>query len=167
MSEAYLDIETTGLYPGDSYITVIGIYIVDEESGGEKVVQLVGDDACEANLLEALEGVEKIYTYNGSRFDLPFIHSKIDVNLEAVFAHHDLMFDCWRCRLFGGFKAVEVRLGIERELKGVNGFEAVILWERYKRDKDEEALERLLHYNREEVKNLKALKEKLKEHPLY
>jgi len=166
MSEAYLDIETTGLYPGDSYITVIGIYIVADD-GEERVVQLVGEDCCGTRLLEALEGVEKIYTYNGSRFDLPFINSAIDVNLEAMYPHHDLMFDCWRCRLYGGFKAVEIRLGIERELKGVNGFEAVILWHRYKRDDDEEALKRLLHYNREDVMNLKVLKERLKEHPLY
>jgi uncharacterized protein len=167
MIDAYLDIETTGLYPGESSITVIGIYIVDEEIGGEKVVQLVGKDCCESNLLEALEGVERIFTYNGSRFDLPFIESAIAVSLEKLFAHHDLMFDCWRCRLYGGFKVVEVKLGIDRELKGVNGYEAVILWQRWVENGDKDSLDRLLAYNREDVVNLKTLKEKLIEHPLY
>jgi len=166
MSEAYLDVETTGLYPGKSSLTVIGIYII-EDDGSDRVIQLVGEDCCKSKLLEQLEGIEKIYTYNGHRFDLPFVNAAIHVDLEAKIPHRDLMFDCWRCRLSGGFKAVEVSLGIERELKGVNGLEAVILWQKYKRENDEEALERLLLYNREDVVNLRKLHQKLMEHPLW
>jgi uncharacterized protein YprB with RNaseH-like and TPR domain len=42
MIEAYLDIETTGLSPEYSKITVIGIHLV--ENGVERFVQLVGDN---------------------------------------------------------------------------------------------------------------------------
>ncbi len=160
--EAYLDIETTGLSSVYSYITIIGIYVVSEYDS--KVVQLVGDEITEENLLRALEGVETIFTYNGSRFDLPFIQDYLHVNLFQRFKHRDLMFDCWQCNLYGGFKVVESKLGIERELQGVNGWDAVLLWRRHQ-EGDKEALATLLKYNREDVVNLKTLKEKLKEYP--
>jgi len=157
--EAYLDIETTGLSFSNDEITVVGIYLCNGENTG--VIQLVGMDANKANILEALRGVSIIYTYNGKRFDLPFIHSRLGINLAEIFEHRDLMFDCWRNNLYGGFKGVEKQLGIERHLTEVNGFEAVRLWWRYLDYFDEDALNTLLAYNREDVVNLKILKEKL------
>ncbi|UCE98336.1 MAG: ribonuclease H-like domain-containing protein [Dehalococcoidia bacterium] len=157
--EAYLDIETTGLSPWDSKITVIGIYLCKGED--EKFIQLVGDEATANKILEILEGVDVIHTYNGSRFDLPFIDYKVGVNLAELFKHCDLMYDCWNRNLYGGFKSVERQLGIERRLIEVDGHEAVRLWWRYVNDYDEEALKTLLEYNKEDVFNLKRLKEKL------
>ncbi len=121
----------------------------------------MGGEITAATLLEALAGVTFIYTYNGSRFDLPFIDHALGVNLAERFQHRDLMYDCWRKNLYGGFKAVERQLGIKRELTEVDGLEAVRLWWRYRDYFDLEALERLLKYNREDVVNLKVLKEKL------
>ena len=97
--EAYLDIETTGLSPTNCIITVVGIYICNGDN--TKVIQLVGKDITIDSLLEALEGVRIIHTYNGSRFDLPFIHNCLDINLAQIFPHHDLMYDCWRNNLYG------------------------------------------------------------------
>jgi len=71
------------------------------------------------------------------------------------------MYDCWRNNLYGGFKAVERQLGIERQLRDINGYQAVILWWRYVNNYDEDALAILLEYNKEDVLNLKTLKEKL------
>jgi hypothetical protein len=160
-TDAYLDIETTGLTPGAAEITVIGLYIVDPTR--DRFVQLVGDEITSTSLLTALEGVETLYTYNGQRFDLPFIRDTLGVDLHDHFEHRDLMFDCWDCNLYGGFKKVEVQLGIERELKGLDGYDAVLLWERYRRLGDRAALQMLLDYNREDVVNLKTLREKLGE----
>jgi len=81
--------------------------------------------------------------------------------LADMFDHHDLMYDCWRCNLYGGFKAVERQLGIERKLTEVNGYEAVRLWWRYVESFDLDALNTLLEYNKEDVVNLKVLKERL------
>ena len=159
MTEAYLDIETTGLSAYDDMITVIGVYV--SNGVGHRVVQLVGKEVTGANLLEALQGVEVIYTYNGSRFDLPFIASTLGVDLAACFKHRDLMLDCWSRNLYGGFKAVEIMLGIERELKGLNGVDAVRLWWKYLDNNDEAALGLLLRYNEEDIVNLKALKDRL------
>jgi len=157
--EAYLDIETTGLSPWYCEITVIGIHLCN---GTEtQSIQLVGDEISDVSLMEALEGVDIIYTYNGSRFDLPFISRRLGVNLTQIFKHHDLMYDCWRNNLRGGFKAVERQLGIDRQLKGVSGYEAVRLWWRYVNDYDVDALNTLLEYNKEDVVNLKTLKDRL------
>ena len=157
--EAYLDIETTGLSPSDCDITVTGIYIHRSET--QDCIQFVGRDNSADDILAALQGVDKLYTYNGSRFDLPFIHSRLGVNLADHLPHRDLMFDCWRHRLRGGLKAVERQLGIARELPDMNGLEAVRLWWRYVESFDLEALEKLLAYNREDVVNLKTLKDML------
>jgi hypothetical protein len=157
--EAYLDIETTGLSPWHSEITVVGIHICN---GAETTfVQLVGDDITADSLLEALDGVSVIHTYNGSRFDLPFIYCRLGINLAKLFPHRDLMYDCWRSNLYGGFKAVERQLGIQRRLTEIDGYEAVRLWWRYVDSFDLDALNTLLEYNKEDVLNLKMLKERL------
>jgi len=155
--DAYLDIETTGLYLFYADITVIGLYLVG--GSGSRLVQLVAEEVSKDNLLEALEGVDTIFTYNGSRFDIPFIRSCLGVNLVERFYHHDLMYDCWRNNLYGGLKAVEQQLGIARRLKGVNGAEVVRLWWRYQNDHDYHALNMLLEYNKEDVLNLKTLRQ--------
>lgn len=157
--DAYLDIETTGLSCLYADITVIGIYLVNGSES--KMVQLVGKEVTRDNLLEATNGVNTIYTYNGSRFDLPFIHGSLGIDLETVSNHHDLMYDCWRCNLYGGFKMVEQQLGIPRQLKGITGWDAVVLWQRYRDYGNQNALALLLQYNKEDVMNLKALRERL------
>ena len=117
--EAYLDIETTGLSPEYGEITVIGIHVCRGEE--TTFIQLVGRDITRGNMLDALEGVQVLHTYNGSRFDLPFIHRKLGVNIEEICSHRDLMYDCWKNNLRGGFKSVERQLGIDRESKGIDG----------------------------------------------
>ncbi len=158
--DAYLDIETTGLSWQYADITVVGIYLVNGREG--RLVQLVGHEITSNSLLEVLNGVESIFTYNGRRFDLPFIHGSLGINLETISNHHDLMYDCWRCNLYGGFKAVESQLGIARRLQGISGLDAVMLWWQYQRDGDQNALATLLKYNEEDVVNLRVLRERLK-----
>jgi len=158
-NNAYLDIETTGLSCRYADITVIGIYLVN--GSDSRLVQLVGKEVTVDNLLRSVDDVSTIYTYNGSRFDLPFIHGSLGINLADTFPHHDLMYDCWRCNLFGGFKAVEQQLGISRRLQGITGFDAVLFWQRYENYGDLDALRLLLEYNKEDVMNLKVLRERL------
>jgi uncharacterized protein YprB with RNaseH-like and TPR domain len=157
--DAYLDIETTGLCSFYDEITVIGICLAN--GSGNKLVQLVGADATKSNLLRTLRCVDTIYTYNGSRFDLPFIDFRLGVNMREHFHHHDLMHDCWKNNLYGGFKAVERQLGIPRRLRGIGGVEAVVLWWRYQINHDKKALDLLLEYNKEDVINLIALRRRL------
>ena len=154
--DAYLDIETTGLSPYYSQITVVGIS--SGEGGNHRLIQLVGREVTARNIKEVVEGIETLYTYNGRRFDLPFIRNRLGVDLEQGFRHRDLMFDCWAMNLYGGLKAVERRLGIHRSLPDMDGADAVRLWRRYQATEDLEALRLLLEYNKEDVLNLRTLR---------
>lgn len=157
--DAYLDIETTGLSRYSDDITVIGIGLSDGRTF--EVAQLYEDGISAAAVRRLLRGVRRIFTYNGRRFDLPFIHHRLGVDVERLVAHQDLMFDCWQSGLYGGFKAVERTLGIPRKLSEMDGFQAVLLWREYKNRNDLQALEKLLAYNREDVSNLTLLQKAL------
>jgi len=156
---AYLDIETTGLSPHGSELTVIGLYVEDGSNSG--VMQFVGNDICASKLIQEMEKISVLYTYNGARFDLPFIKAKLKLDLKEHCRHEDLMYACWRRNLYGGLKGVERQLGIERELTDIDGWVAVQLWHNYALYGDEESLAKLLKYNEEDVMNLSVLRERL------
>jgi len=152
--KAYLDIETSF----DGMITIVGLHAEDRG-----MIQLIGGKISDLALWRVLEGVKTICTYNGSRFDLPVIRRRLGLDLLKEFRSHDLMYDCWRLGLFGGLKRVEEQLGISRRSKGIDGFEAMRLWSRFEDGGDEEALETLLTYNRDDVLNLPVLEARLLE----
>ncbi len=154
--KAYLDIETS--FSGE--ITIVGVF-----SPPNRLVQLVGDEVNWTNLWNALEGVTTILTYNGARFDLPVIKRAVKLDLNKYFECRDLMYDCWRANLYGGLKRVEEQLGIERVSRGVDGFMAMRLWERFRVYGEEEALKVLLQYNREDTVNLFHLEAHLEKNP--
>lgn len=149
---SYLDIETAW----DGRITIIGM--LREDRG---LRQLVGRDVTADAVTDFLDGSGPLHTYNGHSFDLPRIKGALRLDLRRRYACRDLMRDCWRLKLFGGFKKVEERLGIARETAGVDGIAAMRLWDRYVEADDRDALDLLLRYNREDVENLAVLREKL------
>ena len=61
----------------------------------------------------------------------------------------------------GGLKVVERKLGIERQLKGVDGYVAVQLWSDYVNNGNFVSLQTLLAYNGQHVVNLRVLRKKL------
>ena len=151
MTFAYLDIETSW----EKRITIIGIY-----RSGEQTTQLIAPDINRDDLLEALDGVDRLYTYNGTGFDLPVIERWLGIHLAGLVPHRDLMYDCWKRKLKGGLKGVERALGIHRDTEGVDGLQAMRLWAAYQRG-DREALELLLRYNKEDCVNLEVLAYKI------
>ncbi len=155
----YIDIETTGLSLQRESLTVIGLHM--DYGNQSQTIQLVGNDICTSKLVKLIRKDAALYSYNGSRFDLPFIKAKLGIDLAEHCVHRDLMYDCWDQNIYGGLKEVERKLGIERKVVGVDGFMAVQLWYDYERYGDEQALATLLEYNREDVVNLKALRQKL------
>lgn len=149
---AYLDIETSW----QRAITVIGIYRPDRG-----VIQLVGEGVTVENLRIALAGTRTVVTFNGNAFDLPVISRRLGVDLKQSHVSHDLMYDCWKRGLKGGLKQVEERLGIARASIGLDGRDAMRLWDTYQRRGDEAALHTLLTYNRDDIVNLPALAQAL------
>lgn len=159
VNEAYLDIETTGLSLDYDYITVVGI-----SRGGRldrRVEQLVSPDISAYRIMQMLKGVQVVYTFGGSNFDLPFLKRHYGIDGRNGFRHRDLRYECRRRNLCGGLKTVERQLGICRVRPDVDGREAVRLWWRYRNHYDYAALQLLLDYNREDVLNLKTLKQLL------
>ena len=154
--DAYLDIETTGFIGGNNYPTVVGIAI--DFPGDWSVEQLVGDDITPAAILHVLEGVTTIYTFNGAGFDLPFLAWRPGLDLRRRFEHHDLMRTSRRAGLKGGLKRIEKALGIPRNLPDLGGYDAVLLWRKYRQEQSRDALDMLLEYNREDVENLRVLR---------
>jgi len=147
---AFLDIETTGLFPGADAITLIGLF-----DGLKTKVFIRG-----INLDEFAREIEKyslIVTFNGKRFDIPFIRRTFG-ELPGYQAHIDLLYPLRRLGYRGGLKSIEVQLGLEREgaLKEVDGFIAVLLWREYERG-NKAALDTLVRYNLEDVVNLRYL----------
>ncbi len=147
---AYLDIETSGAAWSEMAVTVVGIY------DGRTMRQFVLGH----NLMdfpEALADVDVLVTFNGSQFDLPVLKASFpDLSLPPV--HLDLRFILARLGFRGGLKKIEPRFGIRRapEVAAMNGFDALLLWERYQRG-DLTARELLLQYNKEDVLNLETL----------
>jgi uncharacterized protein YprB with RNaseH-like and TPR domain len=71
------------------------------------------------------------------------------------------MYCCWDNGLWGGQKAVELKLGISRKTLGLDGADAVDLWFDYKEHGSKRALRKLLRYNAEDVINLAHIRRRL------
>ena len=145
---AFFDIETTGLDKRSSDVTTVSVH-----HGGSTNTLVQGDDLTGENLADLLDA-SVVVSFNGKRFDQPFIEHNYDVDVDAP--HLDLMYLCRRLDLTGGLKQVEQDLGIDRGGMDVDGREAVRLWHRYQNG-DAAALDRLVEYNRYDAQNLQAL----------
>ncbi len=156
---AYVDIETTGLNRYKYDLTVVGICL--EQGRSRKVIQLYDSTLTRRNLLDAVKGADTLYTFNGERFDIPFIEHHLGLNLARRLEHCDLMYHCWNRGLWGGQKSVEYQLGISRKSAGLDGFDAVRLWWEHRDNGNRRALSRLLQYNAEDVTNLAHIRRKL------
>ena len=148
----YLDIETSF----DSELTVVGVLRWDRG-----VVQLVGEAITSPYVHDLLGGLDTICTYNGAAFDLPVLDRALGLRLIESFRSLDLADECRRRRIRGGLKAIEQRFAIPRGLRNVNGYDAMLLWDRWTNG-DREALETLLAYNRDDVVNLALLERRLR-----
>ena len=149
---AFLDIETTGLSPAYSVITLVGIL---DRDGYHAFTR--GDNM--SDLREAAERYDMIVTFNGARFDMPFIESHFGT-MFAHTPHLDLRFALRRMGLSGGLKAIERRLNVARPsaLSSLSGYDAVRMWRMWERG-DKGALDTLIRYNAEDVFSLPKLAE--------
>jgi uncharacterized protein len=147
---AFLDIETDGGFEGDS-VTVIGLY-----DGFESQLFVQGQNLEE--FPAAMAGKELLVTFFGTGFDLPMLRRRFP-ELPFDQLHIDLCPALRRLGYTGGLKKIERILGISRdfEIEDMSGMDAVYLWQAWKRHKSQEALDRLLAYNRADIENLALL----------
>lgn len=140
----YLDIETTGLSLDINYCTVIGAMYRG------KFYQWVWPEPLD-EFARLLREAPLVVTFNGKRFDLPFLRHHAP-SLPAPRAHLDLLPIVRAAELRGSQKEVELKLGLNRgeKFKGYDGAEAVIAWCRSVYG-DERSFRKLLAYNRADV----------------
>jgi len=146
----YLDIETDGGTSGAS-ITTIGLY-----DGVEFKCLIKGQNLEQFPEIIAQYGM--IVTFFGANFDLPMLEKRF-FGLRFKQLHLDLCPTLRRVGLRGGLKSIERQLGISRgeETDGLGGLDAIRLWRRYTTLGDDQALETLVAYNREDVVNMEYL----------
>jgi len=146
----YLDIETgPGLFAANE-ITVIGLY------DGQSVRNFVNGVNLDRFEL-ALADYELMVTFNGRGFDIPCI-KKTFPGISLPHGHIDLMFLMRSLGYRGGLKRIEKALELRRPpgIEGLNGYDAVKLWQAYQEGHDQ-ALDLLLDYNRADIVNLEPL----------
>jgi len=137
----FFDIETDGRQ--DQAPTVVSLF----DSAGLHVFIL---DRNMDELPEAMAARRLWVSFNGTCFDAPVLRDYFgERRFPTPEAHIDLRFVTKRLRMSGGLKEIEDNLGVGRppHLKGVNGWDAVLLWRAYKARADLEALRFLVEYN--------------------
>ena len=149
----FFDIETTGLDHQRSVVTTVSIH-----RDGDTRTLVRGDDLGADPLRATLGEADLLVTFNGKRFDVPFLEACFDVDLSVP--HLDLMYACRQAGLTGGLSAIERQLGIGRDRPDISGRDAVRLWHEHARGVDG-ALETLVEYNREDTVNMVDVAEHL------
>ncbi|HEV2520114.1 MAG TPA: ribonuclease H-like domain-containing protein [Thermoplasmata archaeon] len=149
---AFLDIETTSLSPYEGIVTTVCVH------GGGATRSFVADDDLE-ELPAYLDRFQLLVTFNGIRFDIPFLRVRFPQLLVPP-AHIDLRFLLYRIGYAGGLKRIEQTLGLgdRAGVEGIHGLDAVRLWEQHRQGRPG-ALERLVQYNRADTVNLEPLLE--------
>lgn len=167
--EYFLDIETTGFSPEKHRIYLIGAgmfsradrtlrirqYFAENRDGERKVLE-----AFHRDLPEDFTSV----TYNGTRFDLPFIAErcrKNDITCPALPAGRDLFLDFRPLKKALGLpslseKSVERFLGIRREDR-YDGGALIKVYHDYEKTGSSEDLSLLLLHNMEDVRDMLPL----------
>jgi hypothetical protein len=158
---AYLDIETTGLSAEDSSVTLVGI--VTRSRGGRRLEQFFVDDPDDegevlAAAIERLSEIGGVVTYNGHRFDLPFLRERARLHgLRLPWVEGwDLLGEArqWRrandvagnCRL----RTMLAHFGIARKDKS-GGLDVVDAYWRWVETGDPKARQLILDHNAEDV----------------
>ena len=148
----FFDIETTGLSKKRNKVTTVSFY-----RNGESKTLIRGQDLTRERLEEEFFDSKMLVSFNGKRFDAPFLEHNFDLDISTP--HVDLMYPFKRIGFSGGLKKIEKELGVQRELEDIDGREAVKLWKKYENNGNEEALRKLVRYNQYDTENLQELME--------
>ncbi len=145
----FLDIETTGLSHQDETTTLSFHY-----DGCIRTLIRGRDLLLKAGELSGYDCI--MVTFNGRRFDLPFMRRDLGVRLRQP--HIDLREVCKARGHTGGLKAIEkaLNLTVNRQVD-MDGRDAIRLWRKYERLNEQTALQELIRYNQDDVRSLQQM----------
>lgn len=171
LNVAVLDIETTGLYPKSDNFILGGLLI--PETSSLKVTQYFAESKVQEKELlltyrNALSKADILISYNGNRFDLPFLNQrckKYDLNMNTDTIQS---FDLYRVlNLYSNFrqflpnlkqKTVETFLGLSStRADKISGYESVELYKEYSKTGSTDAKDLILLHNRDDLLQLAGL----------
>lgn len=165
--DIYLDIETTGLKRNSDYAWVIGTAFVKEDRIESKQIFIKSKDDEKESLLylnELLKNKQRIVTFNGNIFDIPFLNERaaayrITLNfpqeqydLYELIRKHNKFLMIKRINL----KTAEKFMRIERN-DPLAGKETLTLYKTYVETGYEYLKKSLLNHNYYDIKNLPPL----------
>lgn len=167
----FFDIETTGLSPDRSKLILAGIACCE----GNTVIakQILAEDTSEepeviTEVLKELRGFDMVVTYNGKRFDMPFLLKRAQKNRIHISEALPYNLDLYPAvRSFSPLKAmlpdlkqktVESFTGLwETRADEISGAESVELYYYYAGTKDEKIRDVILLHNRDDILQLSRL----------
>lgn len=163
----FLDIETTGFSPRNSYVYLIGVSYYRE--GWQATQWFAETPEEEPEILTAfLDFIKDFHTlvhFNGNQFDLPFLEARsrlhsLPCNFD-VFHGIDIYKRISPCKYFLKLancrqKSIEEFLQIQRE-DTYQGGELISIYEDCVKLKEDELLRLLLLHNRDDIKGLIAI----------
>jgi len=169
LGAAFIDVETTGLFGGTgTYVFLVGIGTFEEASFRLRqffLADLRGEKAMLAAVAELLAGCRALVSFNGRRFDVPLLETRLTLSRlppsTPGLPHLDLLYPARRlyrrrlpsCRL--AFLE-ETLLGVERE-DDVPGWAIPALYFDYMRGGRAEPLRAVFRHNALDILSLVAL----------
>lgn len=161
-NDVFFDIETTGLSRKYSHIYMIGIGVIENEF--YKITQFFAETVLEERkvieaFLNSIPEYSRLITYNGDRFDIPFVAEKNEQFRNMIDNGFISSFDIYKAiKPLKSFlrlpalkqKNIEAFLGINREDK-YDGGKLIKVYEEYQKRPDDEDEHFLIIHNREDV----------------
>lgn len=165
--DIYLDIETTGLKRNSDYAWVIGAAFVQEDKIESKQIFIKSKDDEKESLLylnELLKNKQRIVTFNGNIFDIPFLNERAaayGVTLNFPQEQYDLYELIRKHNKFLMIKRINLKtaekfMRIERN-DPLAGKETLTLYKTYVETGYEYLKKSLLNHNYYDIKNLPPL----------
>ncbi len=150
---SFFDIETSGLSRYEAEITVVVCF---HRGRYHRFVR--GENLEE--FLDLLDEVDLLVSFNGNCFDIPFVEDAYRIPALPC-PHVDLRWVAYHAGLRGSLDRVEEACGITRppDVAGIDGVQAVILWNAWKRRGDRRARDLLLDYCTADVEALRRVAE--------
>ncbi|OGQ99033.1 MAG: hypothetical protein A2284_02730 [Deltaproteobacteria bacterium RIFOXYA12_FULL_61_11] len=147
---SYFDLETDGLWPYGRITLIVCLH--------RGRLWLFRADRDLDAFLDLLEEVDLLVSFNGTCFDVPMVLQHYHIP-ELPCAHLDLRWVCHHLGWKGGLKAIEQAVGLQRPpgIFGLDGEDAILLWQRWIHRRDRQAFTTLVRYCAADVLSLRLL----------